>query len=194
MLGDVAADLAARDGEVVVVVHAEVQSLARQRTDRGLRVQVGDASAAVGPLDVVEGRLVDVVVPVDAQRTDGGGGSVELRDAAGAAWMKSSWRWEPDVARAVRLVPELRDAQPIVRGIAARLEAEHERALADPRLHAREGDSELERYAAARGGLPNEARELLRREVEQPLLERAAARDVPRRVRRAIQKALEPGR
>ena len=77
--------------------------------------------------------------------------------------------------------------------LSRRLDREFDAALLEPKLYKRlDRGSELVRFATALASLPADQARLLRAEVAAPLLARARSKNTPRKIRSAVQDAVDP--
>ncbi len=195
VIDTVAADFAVRDGALVASVRPRAISQATQPADRALAVIAGDARVELGvvrPSAIAEPELI---VPVDpASLASRATGDVELRSGT-ETWMRKAWTAETAYDAAIALACRLPAASPArhaaLGALGARLMAELDRAMDEPKLYARAGDdSDLARLAVALAALEPASRADVERRIVAPARARGEAKSAPRRVRKAVREAL----
>jgi hypothetical protein len=191
----VVAFLEVRDGKLVLVARAVVTTVGTRVVERNLRLINGAVTAEVGSLPPGTARDFALVVPaVGADLGATFTGEVRL-DGDDGSWMLRRFEVTTGMERAVQLLGALpRRGAEQAEGLAAvarRLTNEFESALVEPKLYKRKGDgSELELFGAGLRSLSADDAAPIVEAVARPLLARADARSVPRRVRNAVREAL----
>ena len=194
-IDSVIAFLEARDGMLVRVVRAVVRSTATAPVDRRLRLVSESASEFVGSLAPGASRDAAVVLPARGSDLDAElSGEVRL-EAEDGFWMLRRYAATTPMERATDLAASLSEGSPdeaeAQRAVLARLFREMDQAVLEPRLYKKAGDdSELTRFGRTYLGLGRERGAGLQASVADPLLRRADAKGMPRRVRAAIHDAL----